>query len=66
MANQHCISIASIVRSENIRFSEIKGCDCTVQYYATHNPCTMVFKLVRQLIGKDEDLNKELTNKIEE
>lgn len=49
-----------------IRFAEAKSCDYTDQRYATHNPCTMVFKLVRQLIGKDEELNKELTNKIEE
>lgn len=49
-----------------IRFAEAKSRDYTDQRYATHNPCTMVFKLVRQLIGKDEDLNKELTNKIEE
>lgn len=48
-----------------IRFAEAKSFDYTDQRYATHNPCTMVFKLVRQLIGKDEDLNKELTNKIE-
>ena len=49
-----------------IRFAEAKSCDYTDQRYATHNPCTMVFKLVRQLIGKDEKLNNELTNKIEE
>lgn len=49
-----------------IRFAEAKCCDYTDQRYATHNPCTMVFKLVRQLIGRDEELNKELTNKIEE
>ncbi len=49
-----------------IRFAEAKSCDYTDQRYATHNPCTMVFKLVRQLIGRDEELNKELTNKIEE
>ena len=49
-----------------IRFAEAKSCDYTDQRYATHNPCTMVFKLVRQLIGKDEELNNELTNKIEE
>lgn len=28
--------------------------------YATHNPCTMVYKLVLQLIGKDKNLNKDL------
>ena len=49
-----------------IRFAEAKSCDYTDQRYAKHNPCTMVFKLVRQMIGKDEELNNELTNKIEE
>ena len=28
--------------------------------YAKHNPCTMVYKLVLQLIGKDKNLNKDL------
>lgn len=32
--------------------------------FATHNPCTMVYKLVLQLIGKDDELNKELESKI--
>lgn len=34
--------------------------------YATHNPCTTVYKLVRQLRGEDEDLNRELMEKLEE
>lgn len=32
--------------------------------YAKHNPCTMVYKLVLQLIGEDSELNEELKNKI--
>lgn len=32
--------------------------------YATHNPCTTVFELVEQLLGKDEILNKELCNNL--
>ena len=28
--------------------------------YANHNPCTMVFKLVKQLIGQDNEFNKEI------
>lgn len=28
--------------------------------YANHNPCTMVFKLVKQLIGQDKEFNKEI------
>lgn len=30
--------------------------------YALHNPCTTVFELVEQLLGKDKELNKELNN----
>lgn len=48
-----------------IKFAEAQSREYTNQRYATHNPCTMVFKLVRQLIGKDETLNEELKNKIE-
>lgn len=33
--------------------------------YAEHNPCTTVYRLVRQLSGKDEALNKELVDKVE-
>lgn len=32
--------------------------------YSNHNPCTMVYKLVLQLIGQDEDFNNELSNKL--
>ena len=28
--------------------------------YANRNPCTMVFKLVKQLIGQDNEFNKEI------
>lgn len=28
--------------------------------YANHNPCTMVFKLVKQLIGQDKKFNEEI------
>lgn len=48
-----------------IKFAEAKSLEYTDKRYAKHNPCTMVFKLVRQLIGKDEKLNKELKEKIE-
>ena len=34
--------------------------------YANHNPCTTVYRLVRQLLGKDEGLNNELISKIDE
>jgi len=34
------------------------------QNYAKTNPCTTVYKLVRQLSGKDEEFNKSMTERI--
>lgn len=48
-----------------IKFAEAQSMKYTNKRYATHNPCTMVFKLVRQLIGQDAELNEEIKNKIE-
>lgn len=48
-----------------IKYAEAGSKEYTDKRYAKHNPCTMVFKLVRQLIGKDEVLNKELEKEIE-
>ena len=48
-----------------IRFAEAKSQEYNDQRYATHNPCTMVFKLVKQLIGKDNIFNEELKHKID-
>lgn len=48
-----------------IKFAEVKSMEYTDQRYSSHNPCTMVFKLVRQLIGKDDELNEELIKKID-
>ncbi|GAP72698.1 RloB family protein [Candidatus Symbiothrix dinenymphae] len=31
--------------------------------FAEHNPCTYVFKLVEELIGKSDELNEEIKNK---
>jgi hypothetical protein len=47
-----------------IKWAEAKSKEYTDQRYAEQNPCTMVFNLVRQLIGKDEKLNEELSKKI--
>lgn len=33
--------------------------------YAKHNPCTMVYRLVKQLEGKDSALNDYVTKKVE-
>lgn len=48
-----------------IKFAEAQSMKYTNKRYATHNPCTMVFKLARQLIGQDAELNEEIKNKIE-
>lgn len=39
----------------------VKNCDD--QCYAKHNPCTTVYELVRQLIGEDAELKRELLEK---
>lgn len=49
-----------------IKYAEAKHQEYTDSRYANHNPCTTVYRLVRQLIGKDEELNKELIKKLEE
>jgi hypothetical protein len=48
-----------------IKYAEEMSKKYTDKRYATHNPCTMVFKLVRQLIGQDEELNEELKRKVD-
>lgn len=41
-------------------------CNYDDHSYAKHNPCTSVYKLINQLIGKDSELNEELMKKINE
>ena len=48
-----------------LRYAETKRGEYTDSRYANHNPCTTVYRLVRQLLGQDEELNAELTAKIE-
>lgn len=43
-----------------IGFAEAQSRSFDDRRYSLHNPCTMVFKLVRQLLGRDEALNAEL------
>ncbi len=50
---------AAIKRAE-ARHKEYIGTD-----YADQNPCTTVYRLVRQLIGEDKDFNDELIEKTE-
>lgn len=47
-----------------IKWAEAKHSEYTDEKYASHNPCTTVYKLVRQLIGKDKELNEEIIQKI--
>lgn len=49
-----------------IRYAEAKYLEYDDCRYANQNPCTTVYRLVRQLLGKDNDLNKELIARVEE
>lgn len=50
-----------------LRYAEAKHLEyASDTRYANQNPCTTVYRLVRQLLGKDEKLNAELVAKIEE
>lgn len=64
-ANNYNIMTTYGSMDDAIKYAEAGSKEYTDKRYAKHNPCTMVFKLVRQLIGKDEVLNKELEEKIE-
>ncbi len=48
-----------------IRWAEAKSQTYEDRRYAQHNPCTMVFKLVRQLEGLDDELNASVVQKME-
>ena len=49
-----------------MQFAEAKHFEYTDARYENQNPCTTVYRLVRQLLGKDEGLNNELISKIDE
>ncbi|MGM9847843.1 MAG: RloB family protein [Muribaculaceae bacterium] len=49
-----------------IRFAQAKHKEYLGTGYANYNPCTTVYQLVKQLIGKDEVLNEELRKKVDE
>ena len=51
-------------QSNAIRWAEAQSKNFCDRSYAKHNPCTMVYKLVQQLIGEDADLNEELKQKV--
>lgn len=47
-----------------IAYAEQHSLTFNCKGYAKHNPCTMVYKLVNQLIGNDQDLNTELDSQL--
>ena len=49
-----------------IQWAEAKSSEYDDEKFAKHNPCTMVFKLVKQLLGKDDELNDEIKRKVDE
>lgn len=53
-------------QDDAIRNAENLHLKCTDEKYHTHNPCTLVYRLVLQLTGKDEKLNEAVSAKVEE
>lgn len=49
-----------------MQYAEAKHLEYTDSRYANQNPCTTVYRLVRQLLGKDKELNAELIFKMDE
>lgn len=49
-----------------IRWAENQACTFEGEKFHSHNPCTMVYKLVRQLRGEDKDFNKMIEKKLRE
>ena len=48
-----------------LRFAEKKHLEYDDTRYAVQNPCTTVYQLVKQLLGRDDRLNKEVMDKVE-
>lgn len=48
-----------------LRFAEAQHHIYTDLRYASHNPCTTIYRLVSQLLGKDVSLNKEVASKVD-
>ena len=49
-----------------LRYAEAKHLEYADSRYANQNPCTTIYQLVRQLLGRDEKLNAELMARIGE
>ncbi len=48
-----------------IMWAEVQSRSFNDEKYADHNPCTMVFKLVKQLIGADKEFNNLVKKKVD-
>ncbi|HIZ85045.1 MAG TPA: RloB family protein [Candidatus Coprenecus stercoravium] len=48
-----------------LKFSEAQHTGYSGNNYASQNPCTTVYRLVRQLLGRDDELKAELIGKID-
>ena len=46
-----------------IRWAKDLSSSINDEKYANHNPQTMVFRLVEELLGKSEQFNRELVDK---
>lgn len=49
-----------------LKYAEAKHLSYSGTGYADQNPCTTVYQLVRQLLGKDKELNDELIRKVDD
>ncbi|GBU08178.1 hypothetical protein AwDysgo_15090 [Bacteroidales bacterium] len=50
-------------QEEAIRRAERQHKTFEDERYATHNPCTTIYELVKQLLGKDQSLIDEVMKK---
>ena len=48
-----------------VQYAEAKHLEYNDARYASQNPCTTVYRLVRQLLGRDVELMAELMEKID-
>ena len=63
--NNYDIMITYGSMDSAMQFAEAKHFEYTDARYANQNPCTTVYRLVRQLLGKDEILNVEIMSSVE-
>lgn len=62
---RHILSVCKCDENLAIRYAEAQANSYLDKKYNSHDPCTMVFKLVRLLIGKDKAFNSKILDDIE-